>query len=78
MYFVSLIMFMGGLYWGNDFQTLFLGFYYFYYCCSFVGVVVGSDFVLTVSLIHYKISPYHYCNDNLIANITVKYSKNVD
>ena len=78
MYFVSLIMFMGGLYWGNDFQTPFLGFYYFYYCCCFVGVVVVSDFVLTVSLIHYKTSPYHYCNDNLIANITVKYSKNVD
>ena len=37
LYFASLIMFMDGLYLGNDFRTQILSFYYFYcYCCCFL------------------------------------------
>ena len=37
LYFVSLIMFMDGLYLDNDFRTRFRSFYYFYYCCCFLS-----------------------------------------
>ena len=54
LYFASLIMFMDGLYFDNDFWTLFLSFYYFHCCCCcFVGVaVVVSGFVILLLLLY--------------------------
>ena len=67
LYFMSLIMFMDGLYLDNDFRTRFLKFLlflllFFFFCCCwwgcFVGpVVVASDFV---SLFYYYYYYYYY------------------
>ena len=54
LYFASLIMVMDRMYLDNDFQALFLSFYYCYcFCCCFVGVVVVSCFVIL--LLYYYI-----------------------
>ena len=45
LHFVSLIIFIDGLYLDNDFRTCFLSFFYFYRCCyCFVGVVIVVSF----------------------------------